>query len=241
MSSTTPALAHARLKLRSLQSWFLALFDPMVDSQRKRLRVTPELVRQLQWWTDPENWFCECPAFYSGKLCQFSTCEETPCGNGATCVPKSSQDAVCLCPYGRAGLLCDDVVNITYPSYSGTDAFGYTSFLAYSAIPNISLYYEFHLKFRLANHDSSVEDNLIFFTGQKGQGLNGDDFLVLGLRNGSVVYTYNLGSGTATIISEPLDLTHPIHVVSLGRSLQEGWMKVIITSERPHGQLCFII
>ncbi|KAJ7341344.1 hypothetical protein JRQ81_005329, partial [Phrynocephalus forsythii] len=176
--------------------------------------------------SDPENWFCECPAFYSGKLCQFSTCEETPCGNGATCVPKSSQDAVCLCPYGRTGILCNDVINITYPSYSGTDAFGYTSFLAYSTIPNISLYYEFHLKFRLANHDSSVEDNLIFFTGQKGQGLSGDDFLVLGLRNGSVVYTYNLGSGMATIISEPLDLTHSIHVVSLGRSLQEGWMKV---------------
>lgn len=66
--------------------------------------------------------------------------------------------------------LFQTVINITYPSYSGTDAFGYTSFLAYSAIPNISLYFEFRLKFRLANHDSSVEDNLIFFTGQKGQG-----------------------------------------------------------------------
>lgn len=61
-------------------------------------------------------------------------------------------------------------INITYPSFSGTDAFGYTSFLAYSAIPNISLCYEFHLKFQLANHNSSLQDNLIFFTGQKGQG-----------------------------------------------------------------------
>ncbi|KAF7246962.1 hypothetical protein EYD10_06926 [Varanus komodoensis] len=57
-------------------------------------------------------------------------------------------------------------------------------------------------------------------------GLNGDDFLVLGLRKGRVVYSYNLGSGSAKIISEPLNLTRHIHVVSLGRSLQDGWMKV---------------
>ena len=50
MASTTPALSHARLKMRSLQSWFLALFDPMKESQRKRLRVTSELAAQLQWW-----------------------------------------------------------------------------------------------------------------------------------------------------------------------------------------------
>ncbi|KAG8124144.1 hypothetical protein E2320_019551, partial [Naja naja] len=117
-------------------------------------------------------------------------------------------------------------INITYPSFSGTDAFGYTSFLAYSAIPNISLCYEFRLKFQLANHNSSLQDNLLFFTGQKGQGLTGDDFLVLGLRNGSLVYSYNLGSGIATITSEPLDLTRRIHTVRLGRFLRSGWMKV---------------
>uniref|UniRef100_A0A674KD90 Protein eyes shut homolog n=1 Tax=Terrapene triunguis TaxID=2587831 RepID=A0A674KD90_9SAUR len=58
--------------------------------------------------SDTENWFCECPGLYSGKLCQFTTCDENPCGNGATCFPKSSQDAVCLCPYGKTGILCND-------------------------------------------------------------------------------------------------------------------------------------
>ncbi|XP_065443999.1 protein eyes shut homolog [Chrysemys picta bellii] len=176
--------------------------------------------------SDTENWFCECPGLYSGKLCQFTTCDENPCGNGATCFPKSSQDAVCLCPYGKTGILCNDAIHISHPSFNGTDVFGYTSFLAFSAIPNISFYYEFRLKFQLANRNSAVQDNLIFFTGQKGQGLNGDDFLVLGLRNGSVVYSYNLGSGTATLISQPLDLTLSIHVIHLGRSLRAGWLKV---------------
>uniref|UniRef100_A0A8C2T3U8 Protein eyes shut homolog n=1 Tax=Coturnix japonica TaxID=93934 RepID=A0A8C2T3U8_COTJA len=118
------------------------------------------------------------------------------------------------------------VINIIQPSFSGTDVFGYTSFLAYSTIPNITFYYEFHLKFQLLNHHSALQDNLIFFTGQKGQGLNGDDFLVLGLCDGRVVYSYNLGSGTATIISKPLDLTLNIHVIHLGRYLQKGWLKV---------------
>ncbi|XP_025274936.3 protein eyes shut homolog [Canis lupus dingo] len=176
--------------------------------------------------SDNGNWFCECPRLYSGKMCQYATCENNPCGNGATCVPKSRTDIVCLCPYGRSGLLCKDAINITEPRFSGTDAFGYTSFLAYSRIPDISFGYEFHLKFQLANNHSALQNNLIFFTGQKGHGLNGDDFLAVGLRNGSVIYTYNLGSGMASISSDPLDLSLGIHSVRLGRLLQMGWLKV---------------
>ncbi|CAK7310917.1 Protein eyes shut homolog [Vulpes lagopus] len=209
--------------------------------------------------SDNGNWFCECPRLYSGKMCQYATCENNPCGNGATCVPKSRTDIVCLCPYGRSGLLCKDAINITEPRFSGTDAFGYTSFLAYSRIPDISFGYEFHLKFQLANNHSALQNNLIFFTGQKGHEgekgnsqkehhftkccemgmvalkgnhsklknrLNGDDFLAVGLRNGSVIYTYNLGSGMASISSDPLDLSLGIHSVRLGRLLQMGWLKV---------------
>ncbi|KAM9665229.1 protein eyes shut homolog [Trichechus inunguis] len=176
--------------------------------------------------SESENWFCECPRRYSGKLCQFATCENNPCGNGATCVPKSRTDTVCLCPYGRSGVLCTDAINITQPRFSGTDAFGYTSFLAYSQIPDISFDYEFHLKFQLANNHSAVQNNLIFFTGQKGHGLDGDDFLAVGLQNGSVVYSYNLGSGIASIRSKPLDLSLGIHTVHLGRFFQMGWLKV---------------
>ncbi|XP_059971085.1 protein eyes shut homolog [Mesoplodon densirostris] len=176
--------------------------------------------------SDSETWFCDCPRLYSGKQCQFATCESNPCRNGATCVPKSGTDIVCLCPYGRSGLLCNEAVHITQPRLSGMDAFGYTSFLVYSRVPDISYDYEFHLKFQLANNHSAVEDNLLFFTGQKGHGLSGDDFLVVGLRSGRVVYSYNLGSGTASVNSDPLDLSHGIHTVHLGRSFRAGWLKV---------------
>lgn len=62
----------------------------------------------LYVFSDGEDWFCECPPLYTGRLCQFNACERNPCGHGATCIPKSPLEAVCLCPYGRQGLLCDE-------------------------------------------------------------------------------------------------------------------------------------
>ena len=57
-------------------------------------------------------------------------------------------------------------------------------------------------------------------------GRNGDDFLAVGLRDGRVVYSYNLGSGIASVSSDPLDRSLGIHAVRLGRFLQMGWLKV---------------
>ncbi|KAI3363129.1 hypothetical protein L3Q82_011776 [Scortum barcoo] len=175
---------------------------------------------------DAEDWFCECPPLYTGRLCQFTACERNPCGHGATCIPKSPLEAVCLCPYGRQGLLCDEPINITRPRFSGIDEFGYTSFVAYSSIPNLSLFYEFKLKFTLANNSSAMKDNLMLFAGHKGQGNDGDDFLVLGLRNGRVVHKFNLGSGVAVIVSDRLNPRINIHTVTFGRSRKTGWLKV---------------
>lgn len=57
-------------------------------------------------------------------------------------------------------------------------------------------------------------------------GNNGDDFFVLGLRNGRVVHRFNLGSGIATIASDRLNLRINIHTVTFGRSRKTGWLKV---------------
>ncbi|XP_064872242.1 protein eyes shut homolog [Oncorhynchus nerka] len=178
--------------------------------------------------SDAEDWFCECPPLYSGRLCQFTACEWSPCGHGATCIPKSHQEAVCLCPYGRQGLLCDDAINITRARFSGNDEFGYTSFIAYSSIPSLSVYYEFQLKLTFADRASALKDNLILFSGQKGQGIDGDDFLVLGVRNGRIVHKFNLGSGVGTMVSDRLNREIDIHTVNFGRSKRTGWLKTAI-------------
>uniref|UniRef100_A0A8D3A0F8 Uncharacterized protein n=1 Tax=Scophthalmus maximus TaxID=52904 RepID=A0A8D3A0F8_SCOMX len=176
--------------------------------------------------SDAEDWFCECPPLHAGRLCQFDACERDPCGHGATCIPKSPLEFVCLCPYGRQGLLCDESINITRARFGGRDEFGYTSFVAYSPVPSLSLFYEFELKFTLADNSSAVKDNLILFAGQKGRGNDGDDFLVLGLRNGRVVHRFNLGSGVATVVSDRLSHRVNIHTVTFGRSKKTGWLKV---------------
>ncbi|KAG9344226.1 hypothetical protein JZ751_010895, partial [Albula glossodonta] len=180
----------------------------------------------LPLYSDAENWFCRCPSVYFGKLCQFSACERSPCSHGSTCVPKTQQEAVCLCPYGRAGILCEEAINITRPSFNGTDEFGFTSFMAYSTLPGISFFYEFHMKLTFSNNGSALRDNLILFSGQKGQGINGDDFLVLGIRKGRIVHKFNLGSGVGTIVSDRLNQEIGIHTVRFGRALRSGWLKV---------------
>ncbi|XP_077468678.1 protein eyes shut homolog isoform X2 [Stigmatopora argus] len=176
--------------------------------------------------SDSEDWFCKCPPLYTGQLCQFMTCDRNPCSQGATCIPKSPLEAVCLCPYGKQGLLCDEAVNITRARFSGTDVFGLTSFVAFTSIPSLNLFYEFQLKFTLANNSSAVKDNLILFAGTKGQGTDGDDFFVLGIRKRRVLHKFNLGSGIATIVSDRLDLHVDVHTVTFGRTNKTGWLKV---------------
>lgn len=58
-------------------------------------------------------------------------------------------------------------------------------------------------------------------------GNNGDDFFVLGLRNGRVLHKFNLGSGVATIVSDRLNHRINIHTVTFGRARKTGWLKVI--------------
>lgn len=61
-------------------------------------------------------------------------------------------------------------INITRPRFGGSDEFGYTSFVAYPSVPSLSLFYEFKLKFTLADNSSAVRDNLMLFAGHKGRG-----------------------------------------------------------------------
>ncbi|KAF3708325.1 Protein eyes shut -like protein Epidermal growth factor-like protein 10 [Channa argus] len=125
---------------------------------------------------------------------------------------------------GAAGCLAP--INITRARFSGIDEFGYTSFVAYSSIPSLNFFYDFKLKFTLTRNASAVKDNLMLFAGHKGQGNDGDDFLVLGLRNGRVVHKFNLGSGLAVIVSDRLNHQINIHTVTFGRSKKTGWLKV---------------
>lgn len=66
--------------------------------------------------------------------------------------------------------VCFAAITITRARFSGSDEFGYTSFMAFSSIPSLSFFYEFKLRFTLANNSSAVKNNLMLFAGHKGQG-----------------------------------------------------------------------
>ncbi|XP_076866760.1 protein eyes shut homolog isoform X2 [Brachyhypopomus gauderio] len=169
---------------------------------------------------------CTCPLPRQTSLHQTDTCQCNPCARGATCVPRPWAEVACLCPHGRQGLLCSDDISVTRPRFSGRDEFGYTSYMAYSPIRSMQHFYEFRLKLMFSSDASALKDSLVLFSGQKGQGVDGDDFLALGVRNGRIVHKYNLGSGVATIVSERLNQRMKIHTVRFGRHLRRGWLKV---------------
>lgn len=66
--------------------------------------------------------------------------------------------------------LCFAAVSITRARFSGSDEFGYTSFVAYASLPSFTFFYEFKLQFTLANNSTAVKDNLVMFAGLKGRG-----------------------------------------------------------------------
>lgn len=68
------------------------------------------------------------------------------------------------------GCVCFAAINITRARFSGSDEFGYTSFMAYSSLPSLSFFYEFKLQFTLTSNSSAMKDNLMMFAGHKGQG-----------------------------------------------------------------------
>lgn len=64
-------------------------------------------------------------------------------------------------------------ITITRPRFSGLDEFGYSSYMAYPSISSMSYFYEFRLKLTFSNNSTAMKNNLILFSGQKGQGERG--------------------------------------------------------------------
>lgn len=117
-----------------------------------------------------------------------SVCDNNPCQNGATCVPFSGSEYICLCPFRRHGHFCERceyikrtincVVNVLYPlthtfwsvaldvqqpSFAGT-LNGESSFLAY-ALPDAMLAPAFELSLKIIPR-TQWQIALLVFVGQ---------------------------------------------------------------------------
>ncbi|PIK58137.1 putative fibrillin-2 [Apostichopus japonicus] len=115
---------------------------------------------------------------------------------------------------------------ISRPLFTGT-FFGHASHLQYARVLNWDFVLTLRLKFALANTQDSVKSNWLLYSGQKGEGYRGSDYIALGIEENFLKLQFDLGTGAAILRSpEPLNLSLPYHSVQLGRHKQEGWIQV---------------
>jgi len=97
---------------------------------------------------------------------------KNPCQNGASCTYpaltddgasfNASMSAVCLCPLGFSGQLCQSKINITKPSFKPTLGFDYSAFIAYEPIPRLVDWLQLKFHFVTPN---VTQVALLFYSG----------------------------------------------------------------------------
>ncbi|XP_071493021.1 uncharacterized protein [Diadema antillarum] len=178
---------------------------------------------------DGLSWSCDCPEMYQGALCErlVDHCQGSPCQAGGSCVSLAADRSfLCLCPYGRQGVVCEEEIAITRPSFGGTVA-GYMSFVRYARVLNWDFLLTLRLKFTLDADPSATRSNLMLFSGQRGEGSDGDDYLAVGIQDGYVWFHFDVGSGEGVLRTpQPIDLGLPFHTLQIGRHRRDGWMKL---------------
>ncbi|XP_031421933.1 basement membrane-specific heparan sulfate proteoglycan core protein isoform X10 [Clupea harengus] len=181
---------------------------------------------------------CVCRDGFEGDRCEVvrEVCtRSSQCQNGGKCV--SGQ---CMCPAGFSGLLCEQGealseaealwkeegsgVNdspIQYSAYFHDD--GYLALpkpmFPRSAPDNPET-------IELEIHTTSGEGLILWQGVELGDEGKGKDFISLGLQNGHVVFSYQLGSGVAEIMSkEPIN-DGSWHKITAVRKGKQGYMQI---------------
>lgn len=133
--------------------------------------------------------------YYITEECTADRCSRVPCQHGGKCLT-SEESAVCLCPLGFSGDLCEIRVDLQVPSFNGSSHLRYKG-LGDDALTWLDL--EITLK-------PTSSDGLLLYNGHRADGEG--DFMALYLNDGLVEFAYDLGTGVGVAQS--------VHKLSLG-------------------------
>ncbi|XP_076234057.1 pikachurin [Calliopsis andreniformis] len=122
--------------------------------------------------------------------CTADRCSKVPCSHGGKCLTTGGDTAVCLCPLGYTGDLCETRVDLQVPSFNGS------SYLRYPGLADTSLSW---LELAVTLKPTTA-DGVILYNGHHSDATG--DFIALYLSSGHVQFTFDLGTGPATLRSE---------------------------------------
>uniref|UniRef100_A0A3Q0R9J7 EGF like, fibronectin type III and laminin G domains n=1 Tax=Amphilophus citrinellus TaxID=61819 RepID=A0A3Q0R9J7_AMPCI len=146
-------------------------------------------------------------------------CVESPCANGGTCRPKWD-GYECDCPLGYDGRHCQKAVTeaIEIPQFIGRSYLTYDNrdILKRVSGSRTSLFMRFK---------STAKDGLLLWRGDSPMRPN-SDFLSIGLQDGALIFSYNLGSGVANIVINGTFSDGKWHRVKAVRDGQTGKLTV---------------
>ncbi|XP_015450801.1 pikachurin isoform X3 [Pteropus alecto] len=120
-------------------------------------------------------------------------CVGGPCTHGGSCRPRK-EGYECDCPLGFEGLHCQKAITeaIEIPQFIGR------SYLTYDN-PDILKRVSGSRSNAFMRFKTTAKDGLLMWRGDSPMRPN-SDFISLGLRDGALVFSYNLGSGVASIM-----------------------------------------
>ncbi|XP_051895600.1 basement membrane-specific heparan sulfate proteoglycan core protein isoform X2 [Pristis pectinata] len=160
---------------------------------------------------------CICTDEYQGVHCEIfqdKCLQGNPCMNGGTC-----EKGQCLCPMGYTGSYCELDSPVQYGAHFHSG--GYIV-LPKQMFPRSSPSAPETIEMEVR---TTTLDGLLLWQGVKhGESGKGKDYVALGLQNGHVLFSYQLGSGEANILSE-----EPIN--------DGEWHKIIAVREGKSGYI----
>ncbi|ALC41301.1 SP2353 [Drosophila busckii] len=143
--------------------------------------------------------------------CSTDKCVRYPCQHGGKCLP-TDEGAVCLCPIGFVGDLCEIRMDLQVPAFNGS------SFLRYAPLGDSALIW---LELKVILKPEQL-DGLILYSGPEQRG----DFIALYLHNGFVEFAFDLGSGPAAVRSEHALSLGQWHTIKISRTARLAVLKL---------------